>query len=462
MTKEATYTTGQAVSTLLVTNHANLSRRERKPLHDGPDLTVDTKRLSSVSPPLIQPKLKIGAPNDKYEQEADRVADKVMRMPESDGVDTQNAAPQIQRMCSNCEKELQRQTIDDEEEEELLQTRAEAGHTPQLNTDTAAQIRNLKGGGQPLEPSTRTFMESRFGKNFSEVRVHADNSAASLASGIHARAFTHGRDIVFGQGEYSPQSTTGRKLIAHELTHVVQQGKSNSLAGNIQRTYSSRSRCRSGSATGAPPMPDVFLTLTEIVLGGKLTNTIIGLIFDIQSLQAGTRPQTSRSFNAYLTRFGPPERLSNGKYRDRFTRQQFNSEDAAMLSELTQIKIRLERVQRFFNGPIRYICATRTQWLTIGNCRGRCADENGDAFAWVCHTGGAPRTIVICPDFWGMSGDDQAVGLIHEACHLLFRFGDPQGSSMTTRRRGRNPVCFSGFVASVSGHNPPDTDCPPV
>ena len=123
MTKEATHTTGQAVSTLLVTNHANLSRRERKPLHDGPDLTVDTKRLSSVSPPLIQPKLKIGAPNDKYEQEADRVADKVMRMPESDGVDTQNAAPQIQRMCSNCEEELQRQTIDDEEEEELIQSR---------------------------------------------------------------------------------------------------------------------------------------------------------------------------------------------------------------------------------------------------------------------------------------------------------------------------------------------------
>jgi len=182
----------------------------------------DTNRFSQFTAPLIQTKLSIGAPNDKYEQEADRVADQVMRMPVSGAIHTQSP-PQIQRMCSGCEEELQRQTIDEEEEEELIQTKSNSGSSPQLNSQSASGIQNIRGGGQPLNQSVRFFMESRFSKDFSQVRIHADSNASSLASSINARAFAYGHNIVFGAGEYQPETSAGRRLLAHELTHVVQQ-----------------------------------------------------------------------------------------------------------------------------------------------------------------------------------------------------------------------------------------------
>jgi hypothetical protein len=89
--------------------------------------------------------------------------------------------------------------------------------------DTMQEISRHRGGGQPLEPSTRGFMESRFGQDFSAVRVHTDQQANRLAQGLNAHAFTTGRDIFFALGKYAPSTTDGRKLLAHELTHVVQQ-----------------------------------------------------------------------------------------------------------------------------------------------------------------------------------------------------------------------------------------------
>ncbi|MDH5218146.1 MAG: DUF4157 domain-containing protein [Gammaproteobacteria bacterium] len=222
MSPETTHLTSQPVPVQAVKSTALQSLLETKPLYEGSGLTDGIKQLSAFTPPLIQPKLKIGASNDKYEQEADRVADQVMRMPISTGVDSQSS-PQIQRMCSECEEELQRQT--DEEEEEELQTKSRSGMTPQLTPVLSNQINGLRGKGQSLEPSTRTFMESRFGRDFSQVRIHADGQAANIASSINARAFTVGQDVVFAAGQYQPGSHEGRRLMAHELTHVVQQSK---------------------------------------------------------------------------------------------------------------------------------------------------------------------------------------------------------------------------------------------
>ena len=81
----------------------------------------------------------------------------------------------------------------------------------------------MKGGGQPLPGTVRSFFEPRFGHDFSRVRVHADVNAAELAKGAHALAYTVGRDIVFGSGQYAPGTREGRQLIAHELSHVIQQ-----------------------------------------------------------------------------------------------------------------------------------------------------------------------------------------------------------------------------------------------
>ena len=186
---------------------------------------------------FIQGKLTIGKPNDKYEQEADRVADEVMRMPE----------PQVQRQSEEDEEEemiqtksigdqitplVQRYVESEEEEEEALQAKAE-GKTLQVAPNLESRINALQGSGQPLSKETRGFFEPRFGEDFSRVRIHIDSNASQLARSINARAFTKGRDIVFSGGEYSPVSSSGKRLLGHELTHVVQQNHENrSLTGN--------------------------------------------------------------------------------------------------------------------------------------------------------------------------------------------------------------------------------------
>jgi hypothetical protein len=198
----------------------------------------------------IQTKLKISEPGDRYEQEADRVADQVMRMPE----------PKIQRVCAECEEELQRQPMEEEEEkkeeeetlqtkplaesitpliqrqtepteeeekkkeeEETLQTKPASGEASTVSPTLQNQITALQGGGQPLPESERHFFEPRFGTDFSQVRIHADNQAAEAARAVNARAFTLGRDVVFGAEGYQPGASEGRRLLAHELTHTVQQ-----------------------------------------------------------------------------------------------------------------------------------------------------------------------------------------------------------------------------------------------
>jgi hypothetical protein len=162
----------------------------------------------------IQAKLKIGQPDDVYEKEADRAADQVMGM------------TMIGSECPECEEEefitplVQRQTV--EGEEEIIQTKTASNSTFEVNPDIESRIQSLKGSGQPLSPSTRNFFEPRFGVDFSKVRTHQNTAADNLASSLGARAFTLGKDIWLGQGE----STSDKKLMAHELTHVVQQ-KSN-------------------------------------------------------------------------------------------------------------------------------------------------------------------------------------------------------------------------------------------
>jgi len=208
-----------------------------------------------------QAKLTIGQPNDKYEQEADRVADRVMRMSDADvaqRVEIGTIQPmQIQRMCTECEEEqavqrqpeeeeeqLQAKFSDDriqrqeEEEEEALQTKGTPGQTPQVGSGVESRINSLKGGGQPLDPATRSFFEPRFGHDFSHVRVHADSNASETAKSVNARAFTLGNNVVFGSGEYQLQSREGKRLLGHELTHIIQQGQnsSNSNIQTIQRT----------------------------------------------------------------------------------------------------------------------------------------------------------------------------------------------------------------------------------
>jgi hypothetical protein len=204
---------------------------------------------------FLQAKLKVSQPNDKYEEEADRIADLVMQMPEPEVLRqpeeeeeeeliqskplVEQITPLVQRQTEEEEEEellqtkletdaqhsVQRQPEEEGEEEELVQPKKGAGHTGEVNSNFGAQISKLIGGGQPLPESVRTFFESYFHNDFGGVRIHNNEEAAAVAGVLNAQAFTIGKDIVFGSSKYSPNTPSGRKLLAHELTHVVQQTK---------------------------------------------------------------------------------------------------------------------------------------------------------------------------------------------------------------------------------------------
>jgi hypothetical protein len=166
--------------------------------------------LHSKASIRLQAKLRVNAPEDVYEQEANSVAEQVMSMPEEKlqgtcGCDT----------CSECQgKQTGR---------ERLQTK-HAGEPEAEEVEAPPIVHEvLRSPGRPLNPSTREFMESRFGHDFSHVRVHADGRAAESARAVNALAYTVGRNVVFGAGQYQPGTSEGKRLLAHELAHTVQQ-----------------------------------------------------------------------------------------------------------------------------------------------------------------------------------------------------------------------------------------------
>lgn len=206
---------------------------------------------------VIQAKLTVNQPADRFEQEADRMADAVMRMPDpgkAGGLNGPNssAASAIQRMCSKCQDDLSRlpvrvQRMCSKCEEELHRKESFSSQPSQ------ADIRIPTGGGKPLPESTRHFFDLRFGHDFSRVRIHTDNYADESARDINAVAYTAGSDIVFAKGHYSPDTAHGRKLLAHELTHVVQQGQSR-VAPMIQRA------CGTAVPSTSDCVPDPTIT----------------------------------------------------------------------------------------------------------------------------------------------------------------------------------------------------------
>jgi Domain of unknown function (DUF4157) len=207
--------------------------------HLNPDwISRNELRPALASPPLrgfLQAKLEIGAVDDPLEREADAVADAVMRMldpaPSGDrvvprmhaGAMRTMAAPSAQAKRADClgEERLQRQVEDDEAPDELVQAKAKGPMDAPVSVRQALEVGT--DSGTTMHPSLRNKMESAFDADFSGVRIHTGAAAERLSRHLSAHAFTHGRDIFFNAGEYRPDTTDGRRLLAHELTHVVQQ-----------------------------------------------------------------------------------------------------------------------------------------------------------------------------------------------------------------------------------------------
>src|SRR5262249_7304704 len=153
----------------------------------------------------------INQPGDVYEQEADRVAEHVMRMPE----------PTIQRTCAACASGGPTCPKCAGEKKPIIQRKADS---PVATTEHGVPdnfVRDL-GTGQPLDAAIRAFMEPRFGHDFSHVRIHTGAQAVESARAVNALAYAVGGNLVFGAGQYAPASTPGRRLLAHELVHTIQ------------------------------------------------------------------------------------------------------------------------------------------------------------------------------------------------------------------------------------------------
>ncbi len=199
--------------------------------------------------PRIQASLRVGQPGDKYEKQADMMADRIMSVSAGNEV--------VQRQCASCAGEeiqmktlpgqsLQMQPIEEEEEmmqpklqmqpieeeeEEMIQSKTAKGklHETSISENSLASA----GNGDSLPGNTLQQMGQAFGNDFSSVRVHTDSQSANMNRQLGARAFTYGKDIYFNKGEYQPGSQQGDRLLAHELTHVVQQGASEKMTGSV-------------------------------------------------------------------------------------------------------------------------------------------------------------------------------------------------------------------------------------
>lgn len=202
------------------------------------------KNLSRAKNVFFQPKLTVNQPGDVYEQEADAMADKVMRMAgptvgQPGFFKPANNA--LQRKCQHCEEDQKIQRKEN----------SETGSTGNNGLDS--YVGSLNSSGQPLSESSRQFFEPKFGYDFSNVKLHTDSVAAKSAQSINALAYTAGNNIVFNSGQYSPDSDNGKKLMAHELTHVVQQsGGAKSIQKAPATKSSETNESKTETITNAP------------------------------------------------------------------------------------------------------------------------------------------------------------------------------------------------------------------
>ncbi|MEL7037858.1 MAG: DUF4157 domain-containing protein, partial [Cyanobacteria bacterium J06592_8] len=194
---------------------------------DEENVSINLKPVSSQSPEStlfpLQTQLIVGASRSQEEQEADRIARQVISIPL--GVESiQRAGKPRSRSRSKIPYSLLHNSEDSEDEKNVnITLKAEGNGAFQASPNIENRLNSSKGGGSSLAKPTQNFMESRFGNDFGNVRVHTGSEAVQMNQDLNAKAFTHGEDIYFNSSQYNPDSHQGKELLAHELTHTIQQ-----------------------------------------------------------------------------------------------------------------------------------------------------------------------------------------------------------------------------------------------
>ena len=346
----------------------------------------------------------------------------------------------------------------------------------------------LRSPGEQLDEGTRGFMESRFGHDFSRVRVHNDAKAAESANAVHALAYTVGSHVVFGANPASLTSLGGRELLAHELAHVVQQshvpegaipteishpsdsGESNAeqlsraalnAQPNVGTLASSSSpvlarqvlpkhvHCTANN-DGAPADP--VATLNDIVFFAHqmASQSAILLRLNAELTKLGDQTHVGSVVDqAFNDRFGEPPEVSGG-FMNRITGVVRPTPEAALSEEMFLIAKRLDMIaNQLEHGFVDFICLTTTRTFA-----GRTGDCTFDAQTFPNFNG-----IFICQGFW-QGNMDSATLLIHEVAHMIWErvFHGAAGSGGNFR----HAECYASFVGDIFNQLHGAPPCPPT
>ena len=395
---------------------------------------------SSINTPLIQAQLKVGEPGDKYEREADAMANRVMSMPQ-----TENS---IQRACASCsenelqmkpmsEHVLQMQVVEEEEEllqpklrmqpmeeeEEMLQPKSMGSTSGDLNE--IASIMQSTGKGSSLPDNMNQFMGNAFGSDFSDVNIHTGSDAVQMNTQLGARAFTHGNSIYFNKGQYAPDSSEGKKLLAHELTHVVQQSKAKKTK-QIQRSVDSK-QVSCGSYKADHPTIKVIGTTTPVdTLNAANTKAISLLESTIGTLEFIRGKVSGGADPSYPT-------FSDCTGMSLKTRFKMNPE-----SKSTWVgKGKTDTLIKWYKKIKDILSGDKMKYT--------CIDKFADCgvSSWGAAIPGQYR-IYLCKPWWSASLADQGLTLIHETSHIYYNTDDHIGSTVM------NAHCLEKFVAETN------------
>jgi len=176
---------------------------------------------------FFQAKLSVNEPGDVHEKEADKAADAVVHRKEVNAIQRLSTPAEDEKLGTNDarikkDKDIQEKPMEKHDKDKMVQKKEEYGGST-ASSMLSAMIETSAGKGTPLPQKILTEMNSAFGVDFSCVRLHTDHEAAAMCHELGAQAFTHGADIYFNEGKYDPESSAGKHLLSHELTHVIQQ-----------------------------------------------------------------------------------------------------------------------------------------------------------------------------------------------------------------------------------------------
>jgi hypothetical protein len=252
---------------------------------------VQRKAVAAKGSLQLQSSLKVSSPKDPAEKEADVTAKKIMRMavPESSIAYVRTGSEGVFRQVKKEEKEKKVQTKlqspyitrfantgiftqPKKKEDEKIQRKAEG--QPNVASNVAADIQSSMAAGSPLPLSVRRFMEPRFQADFSNVRIHTGEQSARLNTQVNAQAFTMGNQIFFGKDKFQPEQSEGKELIAHELTHTIQQGAAIQRSEDVTVTQQSPPQVQ---RLGLSDALDYFADKANLIPGFRMFTIILGV-----------------------------------------------------------------------------------------------------------------------------------------------------------------------------------------